>query len=360
MTQSIRVRSPANIAIVKYMGKENAELNLPKNPSLSLTLNSLCTIVEVKWVEKNSYGEQVQWIPDLPHSAPPLSTVPKLSAKGIDRFQQHAERVLQQVLEILPKQGFEIFEKAQLNDATLEIRSANSFPQAAGIASSASSFSALTLAVLLSVLKPESLDIFEKTWSENHTLKRLIAQLSRMGSGSSCRSFEGPWVLWEKETAQAIASQIPPLVDLILILSEEEKAVSSSEAHERIRTSPLWGGRPTRATERVRLLREALVRGDLGTISEIAWLELWEMHSLFHTASNPFTYLIGDSLEALRFASLFLKEAKPPLVTLDAGANVHWIVPAESKDVWLARLQERFPSNKILIDTEGSGIQFKI
>ena len=33
-------KAPSNIALIKYMGKKDAELNLPMNSSLSYTLSS--------------------------------------------------------------------------------------------------------------------------------------------------------------------------------------------------------------------------------------------------------------------------------------------------------------------------------
>ncbi len=38
-------QAPANIALIKYMGKKDNEKNIPDNPSLSYTLNNLLSSV---------------------------------------------------------------------------------------------------------------------------------------------------------------------------------------------------------------------------------------------------------------------------------------------------------------------------
>jgi diphosphomevalonate decarboxylase len=161
--------------------------------------------------------------------------------------------------------------------------------------------------------------------------------------------------LWESEEAALTESVLPPLTDLVLVLTEAAKKVSSSEAHARVKTSPLWQGRKERAEARCQTVLRALKCGDFKTLSEHSWSELWEMHSLFHTSIEPFSYFTGESVEALRFATLFLKDKNPPIVTLDAGANLHWIVPDTEADVWTRRLLEQFPGKRILTDHQGTG-----
>ena len=50
----------ANIALVKYWGKRNSELNLPKNGSISMTCDGLWTKTTVDFspehTEKNTIG----------------------------------------------------------------------------------------------------------------------------------------------------------------------------------------------------------------------------------------------------------------------------------------------------------------
>ena len=84
---------------------------------------------------------------------------------------------------------YELQKKYDFKDG-LTLRSSNNFPTGCGIASSASGFGALTLSAIA-------------TWTGFDTLEQLhehgfsldvLANLSRMGSGSSCRSFFGGYV----------------------------------------------------------------------------------------------------------------------------------------------------------------------
>ena len=108
----------------KYMGKANAQLNLPLNTSLSLTLDHLVATVTLKPKPSGSAPNQHTW-----HAHPdclPLT----LSTAGQEKFLRHLSWM-----------------QTQFNDATcFAVSSGNNFPAACGIASSAASFAALTQA----------------------------------------------------------------------------------------------------------------------------------------------------------------------------------------------------------------------
>jgi len=144
------------------------------------------------------------------------------------------------------------------------------------------------------------------------------------------------------------------------MVSSHAKAVSSSQAHERVRTSPLWEGRIQRANERFVQLLGAIGRGDLKMIASQSWREAWEMHSLFHTSVPPFSYFEPGTIGVLNFLAPFVEGERPPIVTLDAGPNVHLFVPYDDKAQWRAKLAGAFPgghSVKVLEDSPGTGAQ---
>ena len=125
---------------------------------------------------------------------------------------------------------------------------------------------------------------------------------------------------------------MPALSDIVLIIGRSAKSVSSSEAHALVRTSPLWEGRTERVAARLGALESAFSEGDLIEVSRIAWAETWEMHSLFHTSAEPFTYWEPGSVRALQWLRPWIAhgganhDEVPPIVTMDAGANVHVLV----------------------------------
>ncbi len=350
-------QAPSNIALIKYMGKKNSLLNFPENASLSLTLNGLCTVAELKVTTPG--GGSTRWIPEAPslraksfHFDLPW-IVPSLNEESVSRVLRHLERVKSAIPDLFSRYDLDV-DFSRLKNADFSLRTANTFPAASGIASSASSFAAVTLATAAACSK--GIVRFQKVWDSELRFKRELAQISRIGSGSSCRSFEGPWVLWQKETAQCMETKgTPEMAHFVILVSTEIKKVSSSDAHSRVRTSPLWVGRAERVEERTQKMRAAFQLGDLPTVARIAWSEAWEMHSLFHTCSEPFSYWEPGTIEGLQWFSSLLQESSPPIVTLDAGANIHVIIEKTQRIPWRKRLQDFFQGRAILEDEQGMG-----
>jgi len=110
----------------------------------------------------------------------------------------------------------------------------------------------------------------------------------------------------------------------VVIVASEKKKISSSQAHRRVTGSLLFRGRIERATERNELLKAALLKKDFSQAFELCWSEFWDMHALFETSSPSFGYMTSSSVEVINFArSYWEKHSNGPIVTMDAGANVH-------------------------------------
>lgn len=351
------MRAPSNIALIKYMGKRDSSLNLPDNASLSMTLNELATWVSIR---SGDSGSGLVLDAGLPDGAPSQARAPRLNQAGTDKVLRHAALVRSESERILPAYGM-----VYTFVPDLALRSCNTFPEASGIASSASSFAAVTLAVALASAGDSQ--AFALAWLQNADFRRELARVSRRGSGSSCRSFEGPWVRWEGEDARALdlsglgAARLPELAHFVLLISSEAKAVSSSQAHARVKSSPLWNGRVARVVQRLAAFETALRRADLASLARIAWSEAWEMHSLFHTASEPFTYWKSGTVAALEWLAPYIYVASgtsapvPPIVTMDAGPNIHITVPVQDAAIWRTRFTDRFGHEAVLEDRPGSG-----
>lgn len=290
---SIEASAPSNIALIKYMGKIEGTGNKPANASLSYTLESLRTFVRLTPIE----GDRDQW---APLSGSGLIAL-ELSAKGQERFLKHFSFLKQEW-------GIE--------GLYWKIESANNFPSDCGLASSASSFAALTLAAAKAFQ-----EISPKTWG--HDLQHL-SSLSRQGSGSSCRSLFGPWALWKEEYAEPALLEYTKLHHMVVLVEDAKKDVSSSEAHKRVTTSPRFEGRIDRAHMRLNDLVHALRFGDWNMAVQICWDEFIDMHRLFETSQPPFSYMTEGSREVIDFCEKeFQRWSDGPLVTMDAGANVH-------------------------------------
>jgi diphosphomevalonate decarboxylase len=284
-------QAPSNIALIKYMGKEDEEKNIPMNSSLSFTLNQLLSSVSL---ESHAYRNDL-WEPlNIPGDKPFSLSVPAQS-----RYLLHLQRL---------KEHFNY-------TGGFIVRSSNNFPKSSGLASSASSFAALTKCAALALSELTNKPLPSATE---------LSILSRQGSGSSCRSFFSPWALWEGEGAHAIDLPYKTLFHQAIIISHDEKDVSSKEAHQKIHTSSLFPARQRQASEHLKLLLAALDASDWKSCYEICWREFQNMHALFATCDSPFSYITPRSQEVLQLLQeLWERENDGPIVTMDAGPNIH-------------------------------------
>jgi len=284
-------QAPSNIALIKYMGKKDVEKNLPINTSLSYTLNHLTSSVSLE----SQTGTKDIWEPlDIPGYKPFT-----LTEKGQLRYLDHLVRL-----------------KAQFKyTGSFIVRSCNNFPQGSGLASSASSFAALTKCAILALSELTQTPLLSPEEQ---------AKLSRKGSGSSCRSFFSPWALWKNETVGGIELPYPTLIHQAIIISDSEKHVLSADAHLLIRTSPHYEARAQQAENHLKLLLNAFKAQDWKSAYQICWNEFQAMHALFSSCAEPFSYITPRSQEILNSVQdLWSRENDGPIVTMDAGPNIH-------------------------------------
>jgi diphosphomevalonate decarboxylase len=293
----IKISMPSNIALIKYMGKINSAQNLPTNASLSYTLNHLLTTVTLTPID----ADQDSWDDDV-----------MLNAQEKQRFLQHLQFIKSQF-------------SCQIN---FQVHSENNFPANCGLASSASSFAALTACAV-------------KACGISLTAEELAA-LSRQGSGSSCRSFFGPWVLWTDDVVQALSLPYPDLQHCVIVVSREKKVVSSSLAHQRVISSLLFTNRAQRAEMRLEKLTMSLQQHDWEQAYYLCWQEFWDMHALFETCDRPFGYLLPESVAALLYLQNFWGQHQDgPLITMDAGPNIHLLFRADQTQM-MAEIKQFF------------------
>lgn len=302
----------SNIALIKYMGRKDEAKKIPANASFSYTLPHLKSFVELE-VSSDKFS---CWEPFAQNN---LNTLPLiLSDTAQRRFIEHLMYVRDYFHD---------------NHAFI-IRSCNNFPQASGLASSASSFAALTLATVqaISALTNQPMPTID-----------IIAQLSRQGSGSACRSLYAPWALWEDETAKAIdIPAYPYLIHQAIIISSTEKKILSSMAHQQVHTSPFYADRVHRAETRLMQLLAAFQHHDWQTAYQITWDEFQDMHHLFETAQPAFYYkntLSDNLLASLR--TFWDKHGDGPLITMDAGPNIHLLYRPDQRDL-MEKIQQDY------------------
>lgn len=278
--------APSNLALIKYMGKTDARYNLPANPSLSLTLPNLTTTVTLNLIE----GED-EW----------ASETTSISTTGRERFLNH----LQHLKSVFGIRG------------AFRISSENNFPSDCGLASSASSFAALTLAV-----DRAAQDLLGRGPSNVEQL----SALARQGSGSASRSLFSPWALWDGISANTVDLPDLELTIVSIVVDHSRKTISSTQAHQRVTSSSLYTDRPQRAQTRLTALINAIQSNDWEKSFELIWADCMDMHALFETAIPSFRYLTPASWSVInRIFDHWQAHHDGPWMTCDAGPTVHII-----------------------------------
>jgi diphosphomevalonate decarboxylase len=278
--------APSNIALCKYWGKRDAELNLPTASSLSISLGKL--------------GSEVTLAP----------------CEGHDRFTLNGRRLAPEcVFARRASAFFDLFRPHK--KFFLEVVAQNTIPTAAGLASSASGFAALTLA--LNDLLGWKLD------------RRRLSIIARLGSGSACRSlFEG-FVEWRAgkaadgmdSFAEALPVRWPDLRIGLVVISEKEKAIGSRDAMAHTReTSPLYAAWPETVARDLAALKDALQRRAFTTLGEVAEGNALAMHATMLAARPAVVYCLPESLEAMQTIRALRAEGCEVYFTMDAGPNL--------------------------------------
>lgn len=334
-------KSPSNIALVKYWGKYGEQL--PRNTSLSLTLSEAFTETSVQYRPKET-GE-------------PLISISFLfEGKEQPAFQAKITRFLESVIMHFPF----------LEALHLDIESSNSFPHSAGIASSASSMSALALCLcqiesgIYGGMRPH--EFFEKA-----------STIARLGSGSACRSLYPVAASWGKHTdipfsANEYATPLDHRVhavftdmhDTILIASAAEKSVSSRAGHALMNGNPYAEARYAQANAHISTLLQTMQNGDLETWGAIVEKEALTLHALMMASEPPFILMKPNTLHIIEKVHQFRAETKLPLYfTLDAGPNVHLLYPhsaASEVETYIRQeLLSYCENNRALFDRVGKG-----
>lgn len=306
----INWKSPSNIALIKYWGKYGEQL--PKNPSISFTLENAFTQTVLDYRPKESKEEGIS-LDFFFHDEPN------------DAFKAKVLAFLESLLPIFPF----------LNQLDLTIHSYNSFPHSAGIASSASSMSALALC--LCTLEDELFTSLQ----EDKAFDQKVSYIARLGSGSACRSVYPKMALWGETDGLAEASNLYAIPqadaihevfhdfhDDILIASQAEKSVSSRAGHALMNGNTYAEPRYQQAKERLARLRIALKEGDLETFGTIAENEALTLHALMMTSNPSYILMQPSTLEMINKLRAYRQDTGNPIYfSLDAGPNLHVLYP---------------------------------
>ena len=283
-------RACANIALVKYWGKRDAQRNLPAAGSLSLTLDALVTTI------------QVAFDPGLTGDELVLDGAPAKPA------------------ELARTSAFlDLVRAAARSTDRARVVSRNEFPTASGLASSASGYAALAVAAAAAAgveLSPRALSI-----------------LARRGSGSAVRSVFGGFVRMHAGRAddggdafaEPVGSPLTERVRLVIAIvgGGGPKSHGSRDAMDHTAaTSPLYRAWIELVPRDLAAAEAALAAGDLAQLGAITEGNALAMHASAIAARPAVIYWQPATLAALAEVRALRTAGHAAWATIDAGPHV--------------------------------------
>lgn len=311
---SVTARAHTNIALIKYWGKKDKKLFLPYNSSLSLTLDAFYTDTTVQFSDQDQFylNHQLQ---------------DEAATKKVFHF-------------------VDLFREVSQNLTPICIQSVNHVPTAAGLASSASAYAALAMAL------NELLGL--------HFDRQTLSTYARRGSGSATRSLFGGFVEWQKGDSNTTSYAVPidsaqwDIAMLICLVNGQEKRVSSREGMQRtVETSPFYPAWIASSEQDLAEMKQAIAQRHFTDLGEIAEHNALKMHATMLSANPPFTYFEPKSIATIQRVQQLREEGIPCYLTMDAGPNVKIICQSADIEAIQERLTDLFTPREMIIAHPG-------
>jgi diphosphomevalonate decarboxylase len=280
-----------NVALVKYWGKRDAARNLPAVGSLSLTL------------DRPGTRTTVRFDPDL----------------AADRFvldddEADPARVTALLDEVRARAGLAW---------RADVRSENTVPTAAGLASSASGFAALGLAA----------------WAAAGLARddAALADIVRRGSGSAPRSLLGGFVELDRETGAVAPLLAPEAWDVRMVVAQTTpgpKDVGSRAGMARsAESSPYFAAWVESHAADMDAARRAIEARDLASLGEVMEHSTLKMHACMLATRPPLIYWRPATLAGIEVVrGLRSGGERIAWFTCDAGPHVKALCAAADAD----------------------------
>ncbi len=315
LTDHSTAYAPANIALIKYWGKRNTLLNLPVNDSLSISLGDKGTKTTI---QLSDAGKDVITLNGCPVEE--NSSIYRRITAHIELFRYCF--------------GQEHF----------HIDTVNTISTAAGLASSASGFAALTkaLARIYGLNLPES----------------SLSILSRLGSGSACRSLTDGFVRWNKGSLDngldsygvALEQDWPELGIAILTISTQKKSVSSRQGMlNTVNTSALYKQWATMAKKDMESLIQAINTKNFNLLGKTAEQNSMAMHATMLSSWPPLLYWTPETVRQVNRIWHLRQDGLALYFTMDAGPNIKILFEKHN----IGAINEFFPETEVIFPFQG-------
>ncbi|PAA74912.1 hypothetical protein BOX15_Mlig028088g3, partial [Macrostomum lignano] len=323
-----------NLALIKYWGKRDSRLVLPLNNSISVTLDDQLMRTVTMATASPEFAEDFVEL-----NGKPVEVTDRMRAV-LQSLRQRCQR------------------GQDLASWKVRVATRNSFPTAAGLASSSSGLCAFAVAVarLYGIVGDGGSD------SCDADTLRWLSTVARLGSGSACRSLFAGFAEWSAgqrpDGVDSTASQLASaghwdLRVLVCVVGAGAKSAPSTQAMARtVATSSLLPARLSCLPDRLAAVREAVAGRDFASLAEMSMRDSNCLHAVCADTYPPVHYLTDASRAIIDFVHR-LNEASGRVVlgyTADAGPNVCLL--AQPADVHLAAgcLQRAFDIGQVVGD----------
>ncbi|KKW74256.1 diphosphomevalonate decarboxylase, mvaD [Lactococcus cremoris] len=318
MKNIVTARAHTNIALIKYWGKTDIALNIPTTSSLSMTLEPFYTTTSVEFTDNES------------------------DSLILNSAMEDSSRV---------SKFLEMMRGQYGNFPKVMIQSENHVPTAAGLASSASSFAALTAAMF------GLLDL-EKDDSE-------MSRIARRGSGSASRSIFGNFAVWNKgenhqsSFAESFYNKDIGLSMIVAEISSEKKKMSSTKGMQLAQTAPTYGAWVEKSAIQLAEMKQAILQADIEKVGLIAQDNALGMHEQNRLCLETIlTIFTSETQRVVDFTKECYKAGLLAFVTIDAGPNVKIITDHATEKILLTKLKAEFPELTFDIARAGGAYEY--
>lgn len=285
----------SNIALAKYWGKADLELNLPAVPSLSMTLDKMSTQTSVTF--------------------DPTLADDTLEVNGRMATDSERRRVVN---------ALNLVRQEARTGLCARVQTQNNFPTASGLASSASGFAALILAARAACGLPQD--------------TARSSALARRCSASAARSIFGGFVILERgaESAKSLTPAPGFDLDLLVAVTEEgPKSIGSTEGMEHTRrTSPYYTAWVNSAPTLFAAAKDAIVAGDFARLGPVVEQSALLMHASMLGADPAIIYFSDATLRVLHAVRRARADGLSGYCTMDAGPHVKVVTqPSQANEL---------------------------
>jgi diphosphomevalonate decarboxylase len=280
-----------SLALAKYWGKRLGGINIPATTSIAITLSALSSTTRAR--------------------VRPLSDGDRISIDGVPADLRRFAPLFDALRDWVRVHGG--------TPTAYEVESENSFPTAAGLASSSSGIAALVTSVAKASRVEVALD--------DEATRVELSALARIGSGSASRSVFGGYTRWK--AGASAAEQIlpvdwwPDLRVVVLPVARAPKPISSRDAMNLTRdTSPYYAQWVADAETGAKDVEHALREREIRSLGEAMRRSTMRMFATMLAANPPIIYWSPETIAVLRELDRARRDGVPAYETIDAGPQV--------------------------------------